>query len=103
MHRWTGLFPAWLLVASAGVLALSALSLPRRPYTGVMLRSDHVAGVVPGSPGDRAGLEAGDLLRSAHPSGRGAESRLGPLVSATPGSVKEMSASCLWIVVPTMK
>jgi serine phosphatase RsbU (regulator of sigma subunit) len=83
---WSGLIPAWLLVASAGLLALSALSLPRRPYTGVMLRSDHVAGVVPGSPGERAGLLAGDHLRPAHPASGGPAARIGPLTGAAPGT-----------------
>ena len=85
MHRgWSGLNPAWLLVASAGVLALSALGMPRRPYTGVMLTSDRVAGVVPGSPGHRAGLVAGDQLRPAHPPQGAAASHLGPLARAAP-------------------
>src|SRR5580765_2464571 len=87
MHRgWSGLLPAGLLVASAGILALSALSLPRRPYTGVMLRSDHVAGVVPGSPGERAGVLPGDRLRPAHPPRGGPAARLGPLARAMPGA-----------------
>jgi serine phosphatase RsbU (regulator of sigma subunit) len=91
MHRgWSGLLPAGLLVASAGILALSALSLPRRPYTGVMLRSDHVAGVVQGSPGERAGVLAGDRLRPAHPPSGGPATRLGPLSGATPGAPLEL-------------
>ena len=91
MHRgWPGLIPAWLLVASAGVLALSALSLPRRPYTGVMLNSDRVAGVVPGSPAHRAGVMAGDQLRPARPPPGGAASHLGPLAEATPDTPLEL-------------
>src|SRR5262245_11049922 len=87
MHRgWTGSPPAWLLMASAGILALSALSLPRRPYSGVMLKSDRVAGVVAGSPGDRAGLTTGDRLRPARAPEGGPASRLGPLTGAAPGT-----------------
>src|SRR5262249_1734987 len=56
MHRgWTGSPPAWLLMTSAGILALSALSLPRRPYTGAILKSDPAAGGVPGKPGGPGG------------------------------------------------
>ena len=85
MHRgWSGMIPAWLLVASAFVLALTALSLPRRPYTGVMWAPDRVAGVVPGSPGHRAGLVAGDRLRPAHPPRGSGAVLLGPLADATP-------------------
>ena len=87
MHRgWTGLLPAWLLMASAGILALSALSLPRRPYTGVILKSDRVAGVVAGSPGDRAGIAAGDQLKPAGASEGGPASQLGLLAGAAPGT-----------------
>jgi hypothetical protein len=99
MHRgWSGLLPAGLLVASAGILSLSALSLPRRPYTGVMLRSDHVAGVVPGSPGERAGIRAGDRLRPAHPpsgccSSAGPRAASGAACGSCPRSSRPSSAA----------
>ncbi|HYM81493.1 MAG TPA: SpoIIE family protein phosphatase [Candidatus Limnocylindria bacterium] len=46
----------------AAVLVASALSLPLQPYTGLSLREDGVAAVVPGGPGDLAGLRPGDRL-----------------------------------------
>mgnify|MGYP001469469756 CR=1 FL=1 len=54
--------PAWLLVPVTAALILSALGLPRQPYTGLVLQGDHVAGVVAGSPAARAGLAPGDRL-----------------------------------------
>lgn len=53
---------SWLLVPVAFVLVEAALSLPGRPYTGLLLQRDHVMGVDPGSPGERAGFAAGDRL-----------------------------------------
>ena len=54
---------SWLLLPVAAYLVQSALSLPGRAYTGLAVRGDLVASVDPGSPGQRAGLEAGDRLR----------------------------------------
>ena len=43
-------------LAGVAVLAFAALTLPRQPYTGLMLRGDWVARVEPGSPGEAAGI-----------------------------------------------
>ncbi len=53
---------AWMLVPVTVALILSALSLPHQPYTGLVLQGDRVAGVVPGSPAQRANLAPGDRL-----------------------------------------
>jgi serine phosphatase RsbU (regulator of sigma subunit) len=53
---------SWMLVPVTAALVLSALSLPRQPYTGLVLRGEIVAAVVPGSPAERAGLAPGDHL-----------------------------------------
>ena len=53
---------SWMLVPVTAALILSALSLPRQPYAGLVLRGDRVAAVLPRSPAERAGLEPGDRL-----------------------------------------
>ncbi|HEY3217313.1 MAG TPA: SpoIIE family protein phosphatase [Candidatus Eisenbacteria bacterium] len=53
---------SWMILPAAGTLLASALSLPSQPYTGVVLRESQVVQVVPGSPGQRAGLQPGDRL-----------------------------------------
>jgi serine phosphatase RsbU (regulator of sigma subunit) len=45
------------------ILVQAALSFPRQPYTGLMLQSDRVMGVVAGSPGERAGIVPGDRIQ----------------------------------------
>jgi len=71
----------WMVVPVTVALVLSALSLPRQPYTGLVLRGDWVAAVVPGSPAERAGLAQGD--RVVAPAG---QPRLSPpLARAVPG------------------
>ena len=48
MDRGAAAHPlSWLLALVAGALMLSALSLPRQPYLGLMMREDRVAAVVP--------------------------------------------------------
>ena len=70
---------SWMLLPVPAVLVASALSLPRQPYTGLLLREDRVAWVAPGGPAARAGLARGDRLIAPGPfSGS-------PLASAAPG------------------
>jgi len=72
---------SWILVPVAAYLVLSALSSPQRVYTGLVLKGDYVGSVDPGSPGERAGLLAGDRLRLAdNPSSSD------PLQTASPGT-----------------
>jgi serine phosphatase RsbU (regulator of sigma subunit) len=53
---------SWMLVPVTAALVLSALSLPRQPYAGLVLRGDRVVAVLPGGPAERAGLAPGDRL-----------------------------------------
>lgn len=76
---------SWFLLPVAGALIASALSLPGQPYTGLVLREERVIAVVPGGPGERAGLRAGDRLSTpdpGRPAWRWAQSAT---ASATPG------------------
>ncbi len=93
---------SWILLPVAAYLMWSALSLPWRAYTGLALRGDLVASVDPRSPGERAGVVAGDRLSPAGTAGvRGAERD--PLRSATPGAPIRMlrqrngEARAVWI------
>lgn len=70
----------WMWAPVCAVLVLSAWSLPRQPFTGLVLRDDWVAAVVPGSPAALAGFARGDRI-TAPEAGRLA----GPLEHATPG------------------
>jgi sigma-B regulation protein RsbU (phosphoserine phosphatase) len=68
MDRGTAAHPlSWFLLPVAGALIASALSLPGQPYTGLVLREDLVIRVVPGGPGERAGLRAGDRISTPDP------------------------------------
>lgn len=51
-----------MLVPVSLVLVLSALSQPRQAFTGLVLRDDWVADVVPGSPAADAGFARGDRI-----------------------------------------
>ena len=77
---------SWLLALVAGALMVSALSLPRQPYLGLMMREDRVAAVVPGGPGDRAGLSPGDRIPSPSPGTPGWRWGQSPLEAASPGT-----------------
>src|SRR5690349_15242950 len=70
----------WMWLPVCAVLVLSAWSLPRQPFTGLVLRDDWVAAVVPGSPAAEAGFARGDRI-TATDAGRLA----GPLERAAPG------------------
>src|SRR5258706_62085 len=81
MERRTPSAPlTWLLLPVVAYLAQSALGLSGRAYTGLALRGDLVASVDRGSPGQRAGLVAGDRVS-------GTAARLGsdPLAAAVAG------------------
>jgi len=75
---------SWMMLPLSAVLVLSALSLSRQPYTGLMLRGDWVAAVDPGSPGERAGLARGDRLIEPRSASTG-HLQDNPLASANPG------------------
>src|SRR5438552_14132439 len=62
MERSASSLLSWLLVPVAAMLVASAVSLPQRPYTGLVLRGAEVITVLPGSPAARAGARAGDRL-----------------------------------------
>jgi serine phosphatase RsbU (regulator of sigma subunit) len=74
----------WMLLPVSAVLVVSALSLPRQPYTGMLVRGDWVAAVDPGSPAAFAGIARGDRILPLAPAVAGhlPES---PLARATPG------------------
>lgn len=61
LDRWL----TWLIVPATLALVASALTFSRHAYTGVSVQEDRVATVAAGSPGDRAGLKAGDRLAPA--------------------------------------
>lgn len=98
--RWT----TWLLAPATLALLLSALTLPRHPYTGLSVQGDRVAAVDPGSPGARAGLRPGDRLAPASPEHLRRTLDLDPLGAAAPGRAlslvrdREGSRERVWIV-----
>ena len=73
---------SWLMAPAAAILLASALSLPHRPYTGITLRGEQAMGVVPGSPGARAGIAVGDRVTAA---GVRNDEFHGPFHAARPG------------------
>ncbi len=76
---------SWLLLPATAALVVSAFSLTRTGFTGITPRGQEVAAVAPASPGARAGLRVGDLIRP--PGAKRTSGTLGvdPLASATPG------------------
>src|SRR5436309_2358369 len=85
----SSLLLSWLLVPVGAILVESALSLPRQPYTGLLLKNALVAEVIPGSPADRAGLLPGDRIEiPAEQRGRRFQRR--PLEDAVPGRPLEL-------------
>ncbi len=72
---------SWLMVPVAGWLAIASLSLPRQPYSGLLVQAGRVVETIPGGPGARAGLRPGDVLHD--PSGTAGDP-LGPLAHARP-------------------
>ena len=73
---------SWMLLPAFAVLAMAALTLPRQPYTGLLLRGDWVARVEPGSPAARAGIQTGDRLLREPALSAGPEN---PLAGVEPG------------------
>ena len=73
---------SWLVVPVATILVASALSLAFQPYTGLVLRGLEVIEVVPGSPGEVAGIARGDRLAGGS---RAMDVLRGPLAEAQPG------------------
>ncbi len=73
-----------LLLAVGAAVALTALSLPMQPYSGMSLQGRRVATVMPGGPGDQAGIRPGDVIR-LHDAGRSISRARGPLAHALPG------------------
>ncbi len=81
MDRGSSPFLSWMLVPACAVLVLSALSLPRQPFTGLLLRGDQVVSVLPGSPAVRSDLRAADRVFAYPPASRAAQN---PLADAVP-------------------
>ncbi|MGH7742028.1 MAG: hypothetical protein ACRENS_08400, partial [Candidatus Eiseniibacteriota bacterium] len=73
---------SWMIWPVCAVLAFAALTLPRQPYTGLMLRGDWVARIDPASPGELAGIRPGDRLLRDPALSAGPEN---PLAGAQPG------------------
>lgn len=73
-----------LLLVVGASLALSALSLPMQPFSGLSLNGRHVVAVIEGGPAGRAGIQAGDRVERAGPAGALERAR-GPLARALPG------------------
>ena len=74
---------SWLMVPAAVTVVAAALTLGLQPYTGVTLRGNEIMAVLPGSPGDAAGLAPGDLLASPSPA---MDAVRGPMSRARPGT-----------------
>lgn len=79
-RAWSHLL-TWMWLPVCAALVLSVWSLPRQPYTGLVLRDDWVAAVVPGSPAAGAGFRHGDRVTSSEPA-----VLAGPLARAAPGA-----------------
>lgn len=77
-----------LLVVGASV-ALTALSLPMQPFSGLSLNGRRVVAVMEDGPAERAGIHPGDHIGLAEPAGPLARVR-GPLARALPGVPLEL-------------
>src|SRR5262249_31409642 len=67
-------------------LLVSALSLPRQGYTGLLVQpGGRVVSVHPGSPGALAGVQPGDRLIAPDTNRAGQAATTDPLASAAPG------------------
>jgi hypothetical protein len=73
-----------LLLAVGAAVALTALSLPMQPYSGLSLQGTRVAAVTADGPGARAGIEPGDRIQLPDPTREVTRAR-GPLARALPG------------------
>ena len=78
---------SWLVVPVATILVASALSLAYQPYTGLVLRGFEVIEVMPGSPGEVAGIARADRLTGGSPA---MDALRGPLTGARPGHSIEL-------------
>ncbi|MEO5988616.1 MAG: hypothetical protein ABIU54_00295, partial [Candidatus Eisenbacteria bacterium] len=76
---------SWLLLPATAALVVSAFSLTRTGYTGIKLRGAEVATVTPASPGARAGLRPGDLLRPPGATRTSGMLGVDPIAAAAPG------------------
>ena len=76
---------SWLLLPATAALVVSAFSLTHTGYTGIKLRGAEVATIAPGSPGARAGLRPGDLLRPPGTTRTSGMLGVDPIAAATPG------------------
>jgi len=105
MDRSASSLFSWLLVPVAALLVFSAVSLPHRPYTGLVQRDAEVISVLPGSPAARAGARPGDRLVSAHGASRSMASLA---IGATPGRPLSVTVErngvprSLWLVPETL-
>ncbi len=101
MDRSASSLFSWLLVPVAALLVLSAVSLPQRPYTGLVQRDAEVISVLPGSPAARAGARPGDRLVGAPGTTRSAAALANGATPGRPIAVtveRDGARRSLWLV-----